>query len=61
MFYLKAGNVLILPTSKLNNTKAANAQMIGESETYSGDSAVENGIAPVKNNGSDAAAVTDNT
>jgi uncharacterized protein len=36
---------------------AANGQTIGRSETYSSDAAMENGIASVKNNASDAALV----
>lgn len=40
--------------------KAANGQVIGTSEMYSGTSAMENGIESVKKNGS-SAAVDDNT
>ena len=40
--------------------KAANGQIIGKSEMYSGESAMESGIASVKQNGPDAT-VVDNT
>ncbi len=40
--------------------KAANAQVIGTSETYSGNAAMENGIQAVKKNGP-TAAIADNT
>jgi uncharacterized protein YegP (UPF0339 family) len=40
--------------------KAANGQVIGKSEMYSGASAMENGIGSVKNNGP-TAEVVDNT
>ena len=42
------------------NLKAANGQVIGKSEMYSGTAAMENGIESVKKNGPDAA-VEDNT
>ncbi len=35
--------------------KAGNGQIIGQSEMYSGEAAMENGIASVKTNGPDAA------
>ena len=39
------------------NLKAANNQVIGSSEMYSGSSAMENGIASVKTNAPDASTV----
>jgi len=42
------------------NLKASNGQVIGSSEMYSGNSAMENGIASVKSNAPDAG-VDDNS
>ena len=42
------------------NLKTGNSQVIGRSEMYSGNAAMENGIASVKQNGPDGA-LDDNT
>lgn len=42
------------------NLKAGNSQVIGRSEIYSGNAAMENGIASVKKNGPDST-IDDNT